>query len=122
MNVTSGTFIRLGNIYTESSLTGSPALALRRFKSFFGVTPTVCSIIWEQLKDELPVGSAPKHLLWSLSFLKQYTDEHNRHSVFGDDEKTMRKWVWIFVNLLSNMNVVFNLQKLFARVCYICIF
>lgn len=106
MNITSVTFIKLGNVYTKSSSMRSAPIALRRFKSFFGVTPIVCSIIWEKLRDELPVGAEPKHLLYGLSFLKQYCDEHNRHATFGADEKTMRKWTRIFVTLLSNMNVV----------------
>lgn len=106
MNVTSDAFLQLGNIYTKSSLTRSANIALRRFKSFFGVTPIVCSIIWEKLTDELPAGAEPKHLLWSLLFLKQYSNEHNRRSIVNADEKSIRKWTWIFVELLSNMNVV----------------
>lgn len=73
---------------------------------FFGVTPEVSSIIWEKLKDELPEGSEPKHLLWSLLFLKQYCDEHNRRSILGADEKTIRKWTWVLVELLYKINVV----------------
>lgn len=106
MNVTSQTFTKLGNRYTESSMTRSAKVALRRFKSFFGITPIVCSIIWQKIKDEVPEGGEPKHLLWSLMFLKQYTDEHTRRSIVGADEKTMRKWTWIFVEMLSNMDAV----------------
>lgn len=101
-------FLKLGNKYTKSSLTSSRNTALRRFKSFFGITPNVCSIVWEQIKLEAPLGAEPKHLLWCLSFLKQYSVEHYRRSIFGADEKTMRKWTWIFVELLSNLNVVTN--------------
>ena len=106
MEITKETFWKLGNIYTKSSLTRSENVALRRFKSHFGVTPIICSLIWEKLRTELPVGASPQHLLWGLSFLKQYSDEHYRRSVFRADEKTIRKWKWIFVTYLSNMNVV----------------
>lgn len=120
MNVTSKTFSKLGNIYTKSSLTRSETIALRRFKSFFGVTPSVCLIIWKKLTSNLPVDAEPKHLLWSLSFLKQYCDEHNTRSIFRCDEKTIRKWTWVFVSLLSNMNVVkLFLQILLRHVCII---
>lgn len=106
MNYTSDTFVKIGNRYTESSLGRSKKIALRRFKSFFGVTPNVCSIIWKKLQNELPDGAEPKHLLWCLLFLKQYSNEHNRHSILGADEKTIRKWTWTFIELLSNMDVV----------------
>lgn len=106
MNVTIQNFITLGNIYTESSLTRSRNVAIRRYKSFFGVTPTVCSICWEKLKPILPVGAEPKHLLWCLLFLKQYGSEHNRRTILKADEKTIRKWTWIFVDLISRLDVV----------------
>lgn len=106
MNFTKESFIKLGNQYTESSMARSAKVALRRFKSFFGAPPSVCSIIWDKIKNQVPVGGEPKHLLWSLLFLKQYTDEHTRRSIVGADEKTIRKWTWIFVELLSEMDVV----------------
>lgn len=115
MDVTSDTFIKLGNKYTKSSLTRSAAIALRRFKAHFGVTPIVCSIIWEHIKNELPPGAEAKHLLWTLLFLKTYVDEHNRHSLFGADEKTIRKWTWIFIKHLSELNVVTLLSNFWAR-------
>lgn len=98
-------FLKLGNRYTKSKLS-SGKIALRRFKSFFGVTPKVCSIAWNEIKNEAPSGAQPKHLLWCLSFLKEYTTEHYRRSIFKADEKTMREWTWTFVKLLANMNVV----------------
>lgn len=112
MNVTSKTFATIGNRYTESSMTRSTYVALRRFKAFFGVTPTVCAICWEVLKDNLPQGAEPKHLLWALLFLKQYCSEHNRRSILGADEKTIRKWTWLFVDLLSRLDVVMILYSL----------
>lgn len=115
MNLTGHEFLKLGNVYTKSSLTKSKPIALRRFKTFFGVCPTICSIVWKELnKNGLPQGALPKHLLWCLSFLKQYSTEHCRRSLFRSDEKTIRKWTWIFVKLLSDMNVVicfyFNIE------------
>lgn len=100
------TFFKLGNVYTETVSTSSEYVALRRFQSFFGVSPLVCSLIWEKIENAVPSGGAPKHLLWSLCFLKQYSVEHNRRSLFHADEKTIRKWTWIFVELLSELDVV----------------
>lgn len=100
------TFFKLGNVYTETKWTTSQYAALRRFKSFFGVTPIVCSLIWDRIKHNVPNGGERKHLLWCLSFLKQNAVEHYRRSIFRADEKTIRKWTWIFVELLSNLDVV----------------
>lgn len=109
-------FLKLGNGYTQTKSTGSEYVALRRFKSFFGATPHVCSLIWEKIVHDVPKGGEPKHLLWSLSFLKQYSVEHYRRTIFGADEKTIRKWTWLFVQLLSDVDVViFNFFQVKAQ-------
>lgn len=67
-------FLKLGNKYTKS-LVSTPKLALRRFKSFFGITLLVCSIVWDELKNEAPYGA--EHLLWTINFRcrrKNYTE------------------------------------------------
>lgn len=96
----------MGNVYTLCTSTTSEYVALRRFKSFFGVTPYVCSLIWDKIKNDVPNGGDPKHLLWCLNFLKQNSVEHYRRAIFYADEKTIRKWSWLFVELLSNLDVV----------------
>lgn len=73
---------------------------IRRFRSFFGTTPVVCSKIWAMLSpfSSMPPGVHPKHLLWALSFLKVYASESVLVSMFGSpSEKTFRKWVKEFV-------------------------
>lgn len=110
MNGSVDIFVKWGNKYSKSSNKRSASVALRRFKALFGVTPVVCSIIWEKIRASIPKGGEPKHLLWALLFLKQYSDEHARRSTVGADEKTMRKWTWKFVELLSQMNVVLLLE------------
>lgn len=107
-------FLKLGNVYTNTKSTLSQYVALRRFKSFFGVTPQVCGMIWNKIEQAAPSGGEPKHLLWSLCFLKQYSVEHNRRAIFHADEKTIRKWTWIFVEILSELDVVkliFSIRK-----------
>lgn len=98
-------FFKLGNKYTKSVIS-SPKIAARRFRSHFGVTPKVCSVVWNEIEYSAPAGAQPKHLLWCLSFLKEYSTEHYRRSIFNADEKTMREWTWTFVKLISKMNVV----------------
>lgn len=99
-------FLNIGSKYTKTASKENDNTRLRRYKSFFGVTPLVCFIVWQKLKNEAPSGSHPKHLLWCLNFLKQYTVDHTRKAIFEADEKTVRKWTWIFVKLISDLNVV----------------
>lgn len=99
-------FWKLGHKYTGHKLRYSYNLGLRKFKAFYGVSPNICKIIWDKLINVRPKTSQPKHLLWCLYFLKQYDSEHNNRAIFRADEKTFRKWVWCFVKLLSDMEVV----------------
>ncbi len=113
------TFLKIGNTITKTKSGQKLSTKARRFKSHFGVTPFVCSIIWHKIFDKAPDDYKPKHLLWGLNFLKQYTTEHTRHSLFGADEKTIRKWTWITVELMSSMDEVkseFICQNLYLYV------
>lgn len=102
-------FLTIGSKYTKTKFKENERTRLRRFKSFFGITPQVCYIVWQKVKNEAPSDSQPKHLLWCLNFLKQYSVEprveHTRKALFESDEKTVRKWTFIFVKLLSDLNV-----------------
>lgn len=104
--MTENQFYVLGCAYTKHKKKTGFQLGLRRFKCFFGVSPGVCSIIWDNVSSMVIQGSQPKHLLWALNFMKRYTDEHTRRVLFKCDEKTLRKWSWHFVELISNLNVV----------------
>ncbi len=106
-------FCKLGNRFTKSKMS-TEKIALRRFKSFFGVTPNVCSIAWNEIKNQAPPAAQPKHLLWCLWFLKEYSTEHHRRSLFKADEKTIRYWTWTFVKLLANLNVVSSTKFFFT--------
>ena len=81
----------------------------RRFRAHFGTTPTVCLIIWERLdpfESILPYhrGVQFKHLLWALLFMKIYGTEHLHTSLVGGvDEKTFRKWSWIFIDAIADL-------------------
>lgn len=78
----------------------------RRFRHLFGVTPHVVSEVWNRMKHNLPRRSNCKHLLWALLFLKCYGSEHVHCALVGADEKTFRKWSWIFVKKISELRVV----------------
>lgn len=102
----SESFYRLSFKYTKHTAKKSVAVGLRRFKSFFGVSPEVCSIVWNLIRDQSEFDVEPKHLLWGLLFLKQCDVEHVRRAIIKSDEKTIRKWTWLVINLMAKMNVV----------------
>lgn len=105
------TFLKLGNQITKTKCRQKNSIKERRFKSHFGITPNICEIVWTQIIGRAPVGFKPNHLLWGLNFLKQYTVEHNRHSLLKADEKTIREWSWTTVRLLSELDVVSDIPS-----------
>jgi hypothetical protein len=60
-------------------------------------------------KDGLrPKKSKPRHLLWTLYFLKVYPREAPGCSAVGGskgaiDPKTFRKWVWLFIERIAEL-------------------
>lgn len=78
----------------------------RRFKDFFGISSTMCSILWDIVYYKLPAGCEQKHFLWSLMFLKQYSTETVNSALARADPKTFRKWVWQIVNIIADLQLV----------------
>jgi hypothetical protein len=76
----------------------------RRWMACFGARPTVMADVWTRIDpvNTMPKGAEPKHLLWMFYFLKLYNQEElNAANVGGVDEKTFRKWSWLFVEATS---------------------
>jgi hypothetical protein len=80
----------------------------RRFRSMFGVPIEVVPALWLSCcEDERGVqGGKPRHLLWALLFLKLYSCEHVSAAMCRCDEKTYRKWAWIYVDKLADLKLV----------------
>ncbi len=78
----------------------------RRFRGIFGASPAVCARVWSIIRAEVLRGGMPVHLLWALLFLKLYNIEHVHSALVGADEKTFRKWCWVFVKILSGLKIV----------------
>jgi hypothetical protein len=47
----------------------------RRYQALFGVSAATCSRLWALVKPSLPSSAGPRHLLWTLYFLKQHGHE-----------------------------------------------
>jgi hypothetical protein len=87
----------------------STTTLLRRFAAHFGITPRHCAYLWIFVEDrvkERDLFAEKKHLLWSLDLLKTASTEHCLAGRWRADEKTIRKWTRLFLDVLSSMEVV----------------
>ena len=99
-------FLKLGQSFSEAARSDrSHATQNQRFKALCGVHPTVCAIVWGELKQSMLVEDAckPKHLLWALIFLKTYTTKSSLAVAMGVDEKTLLKWIFIIIYAISDL-------------------
>ena len=89
---------------------GSAAREDRRFREHFGAPFAIVRMVWDMLVEGglLPEKGLPKHLLWTLYFLKCYPKESPGCAAVGGsrgaiDPKTMRKWVWLFLERINDL-------------------
>lgn len=99
-------FWQLGHKFTDHQLHLSEIQGLKRFKAFYGVTPRICNVLWTLIESNSAEFFEPKHLLWALNFLKQYNVEATSRAIFGADEKTLRKYIWLIIDLLADLDIV----------------
>ena len=78
----------------------------RQWRSMFGVSPSVCDVLWSLLETHRRSSSRPTHLLMALHFLRCYETESNNAFLFGCTEKTFREWSWEFVKLIAKLEIV----------------
>ena len=91
------------------SMLGMGAVARRtddkEFRSFFGASIPVILILWQKIVAKPPLLSAsahPKHLLWSLVFLKCYNSTNVLRRICGwPGESAYREWTWYFLNRIA---------------------
>jgi hypothetical protein len=89
---------------------GSAAVEDRRFREHFGAPFEIVRMVWDMMGEGhlLPEKSEPKHLLWTLYFLKCYPKEGPGCAAVGGskggiDPKTMRKWVWLLLERIGEL-------------------
>jgi len=79
----------------------------RRFRSSFGVSAKVCSLCWDLLSlENNTITIDYNYLLMALHFLKCYDTESNNAGLFHVHEQTYRKYLWMYVGFLADMNMV----------------
>ena len=103
------------NLYAKKKSDERPSLkaALEQYCKMYGVCPCVTALIWNAIAEDPTtddiLGSnrpLPKHLLWTLCFLRQYPTESVAATSFSVSEKTLRKWVWIMITLIGGLTGV----------------
>lgn len=108
MQLSKSALCSLASDITSRSPSLSRKINRRRFKANFGVDEETTQFLWQLLAadNDMPRGLCPSHLLWTLIFLNLYACETVTAQMCGCDEKTLRKWVWICIELLANLNLV----------------
>ena len=93
-----------------SRIVGTAQMEDRRFRELFGARMEIVVHIWVMMEEDdlLPPKSKPKHLLWTLYFLKVYPRQEPGCSAVGGsggaiDPKTIRKWVWLFIERIGDL-------------------
>jgi hypothetical protein len=101
---------------------GTGASEDRRFCEHFGAPFAIVRIVWDMLVEGglLPKNGKPKHLLWTLYFLKCYSKEGPGCAAVGGSRgainpKTMRKWVWLFFERICEL--ADKVVSLFISLC-----
>jgi hypothetical protein len=88
----------------------------RKFHSHFATTPLACAAVWNRLEsqDLLPRRRwpHPKHLLWTMLFLKTYGSEDVLASQCHTTEKTLRIWVKDFLEAISSLEGLVSSTRL----------
>ena len=79
----------------------------RAYRAHFEVSPQISLQIWLLIQDLEPdISFRPKHLLWTLFFLKTYPTEEVGSSRWGVTPKTFREWIWKMINPISQLSLL----------------
>ena len=100
---------QLKNLSSSASLSG--------FIGIFGVSPHVCSLLWQMVKEKINIKH--KHLLWTLYFLRHYPTHHEMSFWCGVSRVTVHKYIWNIINVISKLPLVsLHLCDIFINLYY----
>lgn len=79
-----------------------------KFRAFFGCSLETTAEAWNIMVDAdlLPRKGMVYHLLWTLAFLKLYNNQRVLATICGVCELTLRKWTKLFLNALSEIDII----------------
>ena len=97
-------FMSLGRRITHRADGRCFSTELRRFRAFFGVSPSTCAFLWGKIRTHgLAPRARPVHLLWALLFLNLYDPEEVIAGFLGVDERTYREWSFELVKVIARL-------------------
>jgi len=73
------------------------------FRSHFGTSPGVVSIIWQMISGMLPRSYNFIHVLWGLMFMKVYSTASVLSGKLGVDEGIYRNKCWTVVKAIASL-------------------
>jgi hypothetical protein len=104
MSVNAARFRAEGNEVMQRSRRVSARIEDARFRAHFGTSANICCELWKMIGANAIDGAKPVHLLWALMLLKLYCAESVLCTLAGGvHEQTFRKWAWLFVNEISEL-------------------
>jgi hypothetical protein len=75
-------------------------------RSLLGTSYEVSAELWNLIDPQSTISryAQPKHLLWALILMKNYsTEEVSSRVVGGVDKETFRDWCWVFITAISGL-------------------
>ena len=81
----------------------------QKFKQCHAKSPEMVAVLWKEIIHDRWIlrktngKPQPRHLLWALNFMQDYEEESPSSDGFNCDEKTWRKWTWIYVTAMSRL-------------------
>ena len=86
----------------------SEPLINRHFRAMFSVSSRTAHLLWITLDVDVPgpTGGKRIHLLWMLMFLKEYCTQDSLSGICHVTWKTFCRWVDIFLDYVSNLDLV----------------
>jgi hypothetical protein len=81
---------------------------LHSFGTHFGTKPSIITLLYNKW---VRTGTVPEkykllYLLWALYFLRSNETDLKLSAAFGYSVMTIRKWIWVSLELISNIKVV----------------
>jgi hypothetical protein len=92
-----------------------------QFVSDYGVSPTLCTVIWANLElhnNNLQVGFGPFQLLWALYYLKIYPSWDNAAGAAHVSKENYEVKVVRMIKLLASLDLVSRNNSVKMYVCF----
>jgi hypothetical protein len=87
----------------------------RMIRNFYGFDAKIIYIIWNLINNNNRMNESARliHLLWMFAYFKGYAEYDQYSAKFKCSVPTFRSWVWYMAKLVSELDVVSILKKLF---------